>query len=323
MPAVSASACVLMSPEGELLFERNAHARLPVASTTKIMTAILALEQCELTEKVRIDPACCLLEGSSMYLKAGEEYTVEELLLGLMLVSGNDAAMALALHVDGSEEAFARRMNEKCRELGMVDSSFRNPHGLPQEGHYASAYDMALLMHYAMENPDFARISGTRSCRIGQNSLLNHNKLLYLCEGITGGKTGYTMAAGRCLVSACEREGLPLVCVTLSAPRDWEDHQGLYQWAYENYRRVDLSRELQTKIPVISGTAATVSLRAEEGYLLCKKEEELRAELYLPRFVFAPVQAGEEGGSYRLWLGEELLGEGVLRYCDTVDSKKD
>ena len=179
------------------------------------------------------------------------------------------------------------------------------------------------ISHYHGKNPDFARISGTRSCRIGDSSLLNHNKLLYLCEGITGGKTGYTMAAGRCLVSACEREGLPLVCVTLSAPRDWEDHQGLYQWAYENYRRVDLSRELQTKIPVISGTAATVSLRAEEGYLLCKKGEELRAELYLPRFVFAPVQAGEEGGSYRLWLGEEQLGEGILRYCDTVNSIKD
>ncbi len=313
-PAVSGDACVLMAADGRLLYEKNARKVLPIASTTKLLTALVVLENCSLSDVVRIPASCCGLEGSSMYLQAGERYTVEELLLGLLLVSGNDAASALALHCAGSEEAFAALMNEKAREIGMADSFFCNPHGLPQEGHGSTAYDMALLMHRCLENEDLIRIAGTKSASIRGNTFLNHNKLLYLCPGCLGGKTGYTLSAGRCLVSACQREGAALVCVTLSAPDDWEDHRALYNWAYDSFSFYDPALKLQPQIPLMSSPPAMLSLRAE-GDMLCLAEgEQLRAELFLPSFVFPPVEAGEKLGFYRLYREKELVAEGSL-YC--------
>ena len=234
--AVSANSAILVHADtGQVLFEKNPDAHMLIASTTKIMTAIVVLEHCELDDVVKVDERSAGVEGSSMYIKAGEEYTVEDLLYGLMLVSGNDAASALALHVADDMEDFAELMNEKAAQLGMTESSFKNAHGLDEEGHYSTARDMAKLAVYCMGNEDFARIAGTVSHTVGEQTLVNHNRLLREYEGCIGLKTGYTMAAGRTLVTCAERDGARYVCVTLNDPDDWDDHRALYDWAFANY----------------------------------------------------------------------------------------
>lgn len=307
-----------MAENGEIIYEKNADSQMPVASTTKIMTAIVAIENCELDEVVEISADSCNIEGSSMYLKAGESYTVWELLQGLMLVSGNDAAHALALHTAGSIDAFAQLMNEKCRELGMDSSQFKNPHGLSEEGHYSTAADMAKLMVYCMEKPEFAELTATKSSSNAKHSFVNHNKLLQICPGCVGGKTGYTMAAGRCLVSACQRDGARFVCVTLNAPNDWDDHMDLYGWAFSQYSMRNLSEGLSFEVPVVSGDKAKACLVAEECKLLLPKSAEIEIKAQMPNFVFAPVAEGEVGGSFKAYCDGELIAEGWLKFTEDI-----
>ncbi len=190
-----------------------------IASTTKIMTALVVLENCSPDDQVKILPEYTSVEGSSMYLKAGESYTVRDLLYGMLLVSGNDAATALAYYCGGSIAGFAEMMNAKAREMGLTNSSCKNPHGLDADGHYSSAEDLAEITREAMKNELFAKIVGTKTYTIGEQTYMNHNKLLWNYDGMLGVKTGYTMAAGRSLVSCAERNGLRLICVTLSTRR--------------------------------------------------------------------------------------------------------
>ncbi|MBR6840596.1 MAG: D-alanyl-D-alanine carboxypeptidase, partial [Oscillospiraceae bacterium] len=234
-PAVQAEAVVVMSGDGGVLYAKNADTRRLIASTTKLMTALVCLENTSIDDVCTAQERHCRVEGSSMYLKAGERYTVRELLLGLLLSSGNDAALALAEYTAGSEGAFVQMMNRKAQELGLRDTHFENPHGLDAKSHYSTASDLARLMLACMENGAFRSLAVQRSAEVQGLTLLNHNKLLTLCPGCVGGKTGYTRAAGRCLVSCCERDGMRLVCVTLSDPDDWNDHRTLYDWAYANF----------------------------------------------------------------------------------------
>ena len=207
---VSAAAAVLMDADtGEILFEKNADRRMLIASTTKILTALVVLEHARLDEVVTIQPRH-MAEGSSMYLKPGETLTVETLLYGLLLCSGNDAAVGW--------------MNETAQRIGMTGSSFANPNGLDDEQHYSTARDMALLAAYAARNPTFVRLCSTRSVTVGGRTMTNHNKLLQSVEGCIGMKTGYTRAAGRTLVSCARRGGRTLVAVTLQDGNDWADH---------------------------------------------------------------------------------------------------
>lgn len=317
-PNVSARAAVLMADSGEVLFSRNEEEKLPIASTTKIMTAIVVIENCELEETVTILPESCNIEGSSMYLKAGEQYSVRQLLQGMMLVSGNDAAHALALHTAGSVEAFSELMNSKCRELGMDSSSFKNPHGLNETGHYSTAKDMAKLMVYCMQNSEFAKLTALKSMRLYEHSFINHNKLIYTYPGCIGGKTGYTMAAGRCLVSVSEREDSRFVCVTLAAPNDWKDHTSLYDWVFARYSQRCISENLIFEVPVISGKSKTVVLAAEHTRVLLPKNEEIIIKAEMPRFVFAPVEQGECGGSFKAYCKDVCLAEGRLLYQSNV-----
>ena len=232
----AAQAAIVVHPEtGTVLYEKNADARLGIASTTKIMTALVVLEHCALDESVEILPEYTAVEGSSMYLRAGETYTVEELLYGMMLVSGNDAAVALACHTAGSVQAFANMMNDKARTLGMTGSAFQNPSGLDAEGQYSTARDMAALTCAAMANDTFCTIVATERVTIGGQTLVNHNRLLRCYDGAIGVKTGYTKASGRALVSCAQRGATRFVCVTLSDPDDWNDHTRLLDWAFENY----------------------------------------------------------------------------------------
>lgn len=297
--AVSAKAAILMHADsGRVLYEKNADEHMLIASTTKIMTAIVVLEHCELDDLVEVDSRSAGIEGSSMYLKAGESYTVEDLLYGLLLVSGNDAASALALHVADSMEEFAELMNAKAAELGMTESSFKNALGLDEEGHYSTARDMAKLAAYCMGNEDFARIAGTVSHTVGEQTLMNHNRLLREYDGCLGLKTGYTMAAGRTLVTCAERDGARYVCVTLNDPDDWDDHKALYDWAFANYSFAEvIPAGLSYEVPLISGAEMTAPAETEgAAYALIQNGESYDMELELPAFAFAPISEGERAG---------------------------
>lgn len=297
--AVSAKAAILMHADsGRVLYEKNADEHMLIASTTKIMTAIVVLEHCELDDLVEVDSRSAGIEGSSMYLKAGESYTVEDLLYGLLLVSGNDAASALALHVADSMEEFAELMNAKAAELGMTESSFKNAHGLDEEGHYSTARDMAKLAAYCIGNEDFARIAGTVSHTVGEQTLVNHNRLLREYDGCLGLKTGYTMAAGRTLVTCAERDGARYVCVTLNDPDDWDDHKALYDWAFANYSFAEvIPAGLSYEVPLISGAEMTAPAETEgAAYALIQNGESYDMELELPAFAFAPISEGDRAG---------------------------
>ncbi len=309
---VSAKSAALYDPSlNRFLYTKNENEPLPMASTTKIMTALLALETLPLDREITVTPQALRTEGSSMYLTAGERVTVEELLYGLLLLSGNDAAKVLALACSGSEEEFVRQMNQKAQELGLQNTHFENPHGLPAEGHFSTAADMAKLMAACLENEDFCTISGTK-LYAGRRTMKNHNKLLSLYPEAISGKTGFTKAAGRCLVSAAEQEGGALIAVTLSAPDDWNDHISLYDYGFSAYpmRRVLTAAERRMTLPVQSGASALCTLRAERDlrFRLTEREVASVTETVLaPSFLYAPVEKYAPLGELVLTLeGKEL-----------------
>ena len=321
-PLTSANAVMLMEAEsGTVLYESNADAQMLIASTTKIMTALVVLEQCSSDEIVTVSATNTAVEGSSMYLQPGKAYTVEELLYGLLLVSGNDAALALAEHTAGSVEAFAALMNEKAAALHCTNTAFVNPHGLNADGHYSSARDLALIMAAAMKNEEFRKITGTKNYTLGTQTYINHNRLLWSCDGVIGGKTGYTIAAGRTLVSCAERNGMRLICVTLSDPDDWKDHAALYDWGFRNYTQVQFSAgETCAQLPVISGTSSEVAIAfAEDCSLVLPAGTEYSTSLELPAFVFAGVRRGQCAG-WMVFTGNGAeLGRAKLVYASDAD----
>lgn len=316
VPRLSAQSAIILH-EGNVLFEKNADCRLPMASTTKIMTAILTLENSDTDEMVRIREEHCAVEGSSMYLKAGSDKSVLDLLKGLLLVSGNDAALALADHVAGDSDSFTELMNRKAKELGMKNTHFNNPHGLNHAAHYTTAYDLALLMEYCMENELFCDIISMKSFENDGAQLLNHNKLLFCCPGCIGGKTGYTMASGRCLVSCCEREGARLVCVTLSAPDDWNDHMKLYDWVYDSHSMRSVTEEVFFSAPVISDSRdETILVPERDSAIFARDDAEIKLKAQLPWFVFKPVKRGETGGKVSIYVDGKEAGEYYLIYSE-------
>lgn len=233
----SATAAILMDGDtGEVLYEKNPDRQMLIASTTKLMTALVALEQGGLQQEITVTGGH-MAEGSSMYLRPGEKLTLETLLYGLLLSSGNDAALAVTECMGGAVP-FVARMNEKAAELGMENTHFANPNGLDDEAHYSTAEDMAKLAAAAMDDPVLRRVASTRTARIGGRTLTNHNKLLSRVEGCVGLKTGYTRAAGRTLVSCAERDGVRLVAVTLQDGDDWNDHASLYEQGFRVLRPV-------------------------------------------------------------------------------------
>lgn len=236
-PSISANNAVLIEQDtGEILYEKKAFEERPIASITKIMTAILAIESGKMEEETVVSRKAIYTEGSSIYLEQGEKIKVKDLVYGLMLRSGNDAAVAIAEHIGESEEGFIFLMNNKATWLGMNNSHFMNPHGLDAEEHYSSAYDMAILTQYAMHNETFKEISGTTSYLSDNRSYSWRNKHRLVTgyyPHATGGKTGYTRRTGRTLVTTAEKEGVSLIAVTLNAPNDWNDHIQLMEWGFD------------------------------------------------------------------------------------------
>ena len=317
-PGISAQSAVLLQ-DGNILYEKAAHCRMPMASLTKVMTAILVIENADLTDTVHIQEQHCTVEGSSMYLKPGSSVSVQALLDGLMLLSGNDAAIALAEHVSGDTAAFAAQMNRKAKLLGLKNTHFVNPHGLNQDGHYSTAYDLAKLMEYCMRNPIFAQITGKRAMLYEGNVYRNHNKLLASCPGCIGGNTGYPDRAGRCLISVCCRENTPVVCVTLSAPKDWEDHAALYDWCYETYREYLPADEINVEIPLV-GEKRRIKLVPRSGEKLFVREDaEINIEIHAPWFAFKPLKAGEIAGCFLIYIDGACAGEYYLIYEESCE----
>ena len=308
----SAQAFILYEPRtGTVLREKKADEPMLIASTTKIMTALLVVERCALQDTVTITEAMCGAEGSSLYLTPDQQFTVEELLYGLMLASANDSAEALAIHTAGSIEAFAALMNEKAAVIGMANTHYANPHGLddPAGQHYSCARDLAFLTAAAMENPLFCRFFSAKEFDIHGTVFENHNKLLANYAGCIGGKTGYTRAAGRTLVTCAERDGLRLICVTLADPDDWNDHRTLYDAAFSDYRFLTFPETGWKSVPAISSTVSAVPVRSSVPYALVRNGKEAEVHVSLPRFVFAPVSRGDPLGS----LVVAVRGKVVLR----------
>lgn len=254
-----------------------------------------------------------------MYLKPGEELTLETLLYGLMLCSGNDAALAIADHCGSGVDAFVAKMNEKAAQLGMVHTHFANPNGLDDEAHYSTARDMAILAACAMENETFARIVSTRSVTIGGRTMQNHNKLLAQYEGCIGLKTGYTKAAGRTLVSCAVRDGMKLIAVTLKDGNDWADHAALFDYGFSVYHMEELPATKE--IPVLYGekTAVSLSCCASFSYPL-REGEEIEVRWEIPSCTFAPVSAGAMAGRAVYLLNGNEIGASTLRYGETVSA---
>jgi len=324
-----ASAAVLMDAgSGRVLFAQNPHEPRLIASTTKLMTALVALESGRaLDETVVIDPAWAGAEGSSIYLRAGEKLRLETLLYGLLLRSGNDAALAVAGFCGGTVEGFVEQMNEKAEALGMRDSCFANPSGLDDPEHYSSAYDLALLARACLRNETLARIVSTKSIALEGRSFTNHNKLLWRYEGCVGLKTGYTREAGRTLVSAAERDGLTLICVTLHDSDDWADHAALFDYGFETCRAQVLleAGETAARLPVTGSLVPFCPVAAAEPLAAALREGE-RAEVTLKldqSALAAPVPAGVRVGEAVCVLdGEELARTPLVTArdicCDTA-----
>lgn len=299
----SKGAVLLEADSCTVLYGENENTRLPMASTTKIMTAITVLDNFPVDTVVKIPKEAVGIEGSSIYLCEGEELTIEELLYALMLESANDASVALAYATAGSVEDFVSLMNEKAIELGLNDTHFENTHGLDGDEHYTTAKDLGILACYAMKNPKFLEIVSTYKRVIplnngeGSRVLINHNKLLRSYDGAIGIKTGFTKKSGRCLVSCAERDGVMLVAVTLNAPNDWQDHKKMLDYGFERLINIKLADigDYVFKLDVVNGTKDYVLATNTEplDITLFKDNLNISARLEYNRLLPAPISAGD------------------------------
>ena len=321
--AVSAQhAFVLDALSGRVLYEKAPDDRSLIASTTKIMTALIVCEQCNVLDRMRIPKEAVGIEGSSMYLQEGEVLTLQELLYGLMLQSGNDAAVALAIYCGGTVEGFAELMNDKARNLGLRNTHFENPNGLDAPGHYSTARDLAVLAAYAMENPIFRKTVSTKNLHMGQRYLTNHNKLLWRVEGADGVKTGYTKAAGRILVSSATRNDRRLIAVTMDDPNDWEDHAALLEQGFSQYspRTIVKKGQYVDTLEVAGGQGRQVTVLAKEDFSYALAEGET-PQLMLPGpgFVYAPAVEGADAGIAYVLLNAKAIGKVPVIYGQTIE----
>lgn len=321
-PPVSAKAAALYEPRTEsFLYLKNGNERLGMASTTKIMTAHIALESLEPDEVIEVDSRAIGIEGSSIYLEHGERIRAIDLIYAVLLQSANDAAAAIAYRISGSIEAFSALMNEKACALGLTDTNFTNPHGLDDKNHYTTAHDLAIISANALKNDTFKEISSTYKKEITTSYrtriLVNHNKMLKNYDGCIGVKTGFTKKCGRCLVSAAERDGLTMISVTIDAPNDWSDHEKLLDYGYSQLELKTLASpgEFSYELPVINGICDKITVTNKDSvkHILAKDGKEIEINVKLSRYVAAPVEAGER-------LGEVIFSKDgkVLATCDLI-----
>lgn len=323
--SVSAKSAILIDADTlEVLFEKDAYTKRPMASTTKIMTALLCLESQDKNERFEVDSSAIKVEGTSMGLNEGDKVTLFDLAVGMLSLSGNDAANAAAVKIAGSPSEFSKLMNNKAAEIGMKNTNFITPSGLHDDRHYSTAYDMALLGAYALKNSEFVEISSKSkyTVRYGEpevtRTFYNHNRLVREIEGCIGIKTGFTKKAGRCLVSAVNKNGRTLVCVTLSAPNDWRDHKNLYEYGFSLYKE---SSDFDIDLPdlrVVNSENKSIPLKAAEQspvlYLRSGEKVTIKTSLY--PFEYAPVYKGQIVGALYY-----CVGDAVLKETDLVAAK--
>ena len=325
---------VIEAESGRILYQKNCNERLAMASTTKIMTALLALESgLDLDEEFTVDERSVGVEGTSLYLRKGEKKTLKELLYGLMLPSGNDAAVAIACRVSGSEEEFVKLMNQKAGELGLKNTSFANAHGLDSEGHYTSAYDLAMITAEAMKNPTFCEIVKTKNVTVSGNeevsgkALKNKNKLLWSMEGCEGVKTGFTDNAKRCFVCSAKRDGMRLICVVLNCGPMFEEAERLLNMGFDNFKKYTLLSSYQPNetVPVKDGVSETVKTLTRRHFsipLTVEERSNVEYEVDLPKEIQAPVEKEQELGEVKVKLGDKVLFTEKIYAMEEVESTR-
>jgi D-alanyl-D-alanine carboxypeptidase (penicillin-binding protein 5/6) len=332
--AVNAKAAVVMDVKtGRVLFSKNSESRLPMASTTKIMTTLVAVESGRLKETVKVSNRAANTEGSSIYLKEGEQITVEELLFGIMLRSGNDASMAVAEHLGGSVQGFVDMMNSKAKEIGAFHTRFANPHGLDNPEHYTTAYDLALITSYALRNEKFAEIVKTKRKTISgppdvdwDRSMMNKNKMLFQFDGGDGVKTGFTSKAGRCLVSSATRDNWQLCSVVLNCGPMWEESAAILNYGFSNFskQKVVDSEDVYQKLKVIAGKQDIVEIKPTNDFYMPLSQKEMNSLIFVPALDFnnrAPIKKGTKAGELKVYVGNEYISSIDLEYCQSIETK--
>lgn len=332
LPLSAASYILIDETSGRVLLAHNEHKKMPMASTTKIMTALVALENGNLKAKVVVDEDSVNTEGSSIYLKDQEEISLEDLLYGLMLRSGNDSAVAISKHIAKTEEDFVKMMNVKARTIGALNTNFENSHGLTHENHYSTAYDLALITREAFKNKTFEKISGTKSHtanRESDNYFVNKNKTLWEYEGGDGGKTGYTMNAGRCLVSSAKRNGMRLIATSLNA-RDWfNDNYKLFDYGFENYKHYLIydKNQFMKKVNIINGKEElNIIVKNDLVYPLTEEERGMiKINMIINKDISAPIKNGDKIGLLETYLNgiliktEDLIAGNNVKRISLID----
>lgn len=328
--SLSAKSAALYEPSTDsFLIEKNSKIRLPMASTTKIMTAVVALENAKLTDTVTVDERSAGIEGSSAYLSVGDKYTLLDMLYALMLASANDAATAIACSVSGSVERFVELMNQKCEELSLTDTHFENPSGLDAEGHCTTACDLARLSAYALTNDTFKMLCSTYKKSISYDgkvrNFVNHNKLLKQYPDAIGVKTGFTKKCGRCLVSAAVRDGVTLVGVTLDAPNDWQDHKKMLDYGFDMLEECKIANPADFKfdIPLLfSDGEAITAQNVTEFKATLPKGAKITSEVQIPPYMTAPVKKGDVIGRVVFSADGKIIGSLDIVAQQSADSIK-
>ena len=333
---ISAKSCILYEPiTGQVLYEQNSNQKLPMASTTKIMTALVVVDKCNLDEIITIGPESVGIEGSSAYLRENDEYTVLELLYALLLQSANDAATALAYYTAGGIEEFSVLMNEKASQLGLKNTHFTNPHGLDDKEHYSTAADLAKAGAELLKNETLKKIVSTYKINFtyGERTrtYINHNKLLQSFDGSIGIKTGFTKRSGRCLVSAAERNGLTLIAVTLDATSDWDEHKKMLEYGFDTMEYVLLCQkgDFQSKLKIVGGNKDEITVSAKDDLFIIKNKDNVKIQKYikLPRYQIAPIQKGDVIGQVIYKVDKDVFyidliaEESVFKYNQTFIEK--
>ena len=323
--SVSAKSSALYNPDTKsFIYERNANERLPMASTTKIMTGLIAIEMLDLSEVISVPKEAVGTEGSSLYLKENDELTAKDLIYGVLLQSANDAATVLAMRISGSVADFADLMTKRAEQIGATSTQFKNPHGLDAEEHYTTAHDLSLIAAEALSNKTFKEIVGTYkySFTLGEQprTIVNHNKLLKSYDGCIGVKTGYTKKSGRCLVSASKKDGITLVAVTLNDPDDWTDHKNMLDYGYTRLERIDLDSlvKLPASIPTVSSDGASVTVTLAKSSIIKPTSEEINYKINLPYYIVKDTHTGDKIGEISITWGEHEEKIDIVAACDVT-----
>ena len=331
-PNISSQFVLLMDGDsGRVLFDKNSNKVVPMASTTKIITAIVALENSNLNDIVTISKRASSIRGSTIGLKDGQKLTVEQLIYGLMLKSGNDCAIAIAEHVSGSVEKFVVMMNSKAFDIGAFNTHFVTPHGLDEDGHFTTVYDLALITRYAFNNEMFSKIVSTKNITIngasGPRSFSNINKTLWNLKGADGVQTGYTGKAGKCLVASANRDGKRIICVLLNSNNRWDDSKSLIEYGFNNFKSQKLisKADYNNKIIVENGQKLNVMAGIDKDITISVSDKELdnfEVKVEILDNLKAPVLCGEQIGTLSIYADNKVIFSVPYRAIEDVPKLK-